>query len=361
MPASNIICEEGIPSYLTRIIASPLHWIEPDAEKESIWEAASARLAERSGRTAIPAVTRTFHIPIAEASEGEDTLAKTLDITLHEPSLTDDNLGHKTWVASYLLALRLPTLLKKHFPSSIEHKPATAPTQSPSSKSSYPRDLSPSPSPPRSTTTPRPPSPHHSTTTTPPSPSPLPRILELGAGTGLVGLAASALIPASSIHLTDLPSILPNLLHNTDFNAHLAARCGSVVTAGVLDWSSVVACNNREAVEVDCSEKYDLILAADSLYAPEHPRWLVETMAAYLKKDTAKARIFVSLPIRGGNEASSKSAEHQELRVRMRERRFRMLEEGQDVGFDDWGELQGSESYDERQAVECWWSVWAWA
>ena len=42
---------EGIPRYLTSIIGSPLSWIENEATREWIWETASARLSERSGRT----------------------------------------------------------------------------------------------------------------------------------------------------------------------------------------------------------------------------------------------------------------------------------------------------------------------
>ena len=42
---------DGVPKYLTGIISSSLSWIEDDNQREEIYEAASARLAERSGRT----------------------------------------------------------------------------------------------------------------------------------------------------------------------------------------------------------------------------------------------------------------------------------------------------------------------
>ena len=42
--------ESGLPRYLTAIVASSLDWIEED-RREEIWEAASKRLSERSGRT----------------------------------------------------------------------------------------------------------------------------------------------------------------------------------------------------------------------------------------------------------------------------------------------------------------------
>ena len=48
------IDEHGIPKYLTSIISNKLQWIEDEDERERIWEAASARLSERSGRTGKP-------------------------------------------------------------------------------------------------------------------------------------------------------------------------------------------------------------------------------------------------------------------------------------------------------------------
>lgn len=44
------IDEIGIPKYLTSIVASPLSWIHED-RREGIWETASKRLSERSGRS----------------------------------------------------------------------------------------------------------------------------------------------------------------------------------------------------------------------------------------------------------------------------------------------------------------------
>lgn len=43
--------EANLPRYLTSIIASSLAWIEEESVREQIWEAASSRLSERSGRT----------------------------------------------------------------------------------------------------------------------------------------------------------------------------------------------------------------------------------------------------------------------------------------------------------------------
>ena len=54
--------ENGLTGYLTRFVASSLAWIPSDQEKESIWEAASRRLSERSGRMAMSSMSRTFTI-----------------------------------------------------------------------------------------------------------------------------------------------------------------------------------------------------------------------------------------------------------------------------------------------------------
>lgn len=48
------IDEDGIPQYLTSIISSRLRWIEDEDVREQVWEMASSRLSERSGRTGEP-------------------------------------------------------------------------------------------------------------------------------------------------------------------------------------------------------------------------------------------------------------------------------------------------------------------
>lgn len=50
--AQAVIDEAGIPKYLTGIVASQLSWIDEE-RREEIWEAASKRLSERSGRTGV--------------------------------------------------------------------------------------------------------------------------------------------------------------------------------------------------------------------------------------------------------------------------------------------------------------------
>ncbi len=316
--SSPSINEEGIPAYLTRIIMSHLDWLSSQDEREDIWEAASKRLAERSGRTVMPSVSRVFTIPTLSMIEGAP---KTIDITIYEPSLTGDNLGHKTWVASYLLAKRLPTLLAHHYTSDTTRSPPVI-AQTDDSRVRRATESPPISSPTRNTR---------------------PRLLELGAGTGLVGLTASALLSAD-IHLTDLPAIVLNLEHNIQSNSALWHLSNSHITSSVLDWSST----HPILEEVD---KYDIILAADSLYAPEHAKWLAATMAVYLQKSTVSGMIFVELPFRSGQPP-----EHEQFRYEMSSHEFQLVEEGEETGFDDWESNISSE----RVEVRCWWSVWRW-
>ncbi|KAI9773337.1 MAG: hypothetical protein M1840_007552 [Geoglossum simile] len=275
------VCEEGVPNYLTGIIKSPLAWLSSPSERERVWETASRRLSERAGRSAQPPLTRSFGIP------GKSHAGNAITIRLHEPTLTSDNLGLKTWASSYLLAKRLSCL---SLPSR-EH------------------------------------------------------VLELGAGTGLVGIAAAALWGAR-VHLTDLPAIVANLRGNVAGNAEVIGRGGGVATVGVLDWEDA---GPAEVGDGDDDEgKYPVILVADPIYSPAHPRLLVQTIVRCLEKGVG-SRVVIELPLREAYEP-----EIGELRERMEGVGFRILEEGEESGFDDWG--GGVEG--ELREVKCWWGIW---
>lgn len=161
-----------------------------------------------------------------------------------------------------------------------------------------------------------------------------------------MGLAASGLVVEADIHLTDLAPIIPNLEFNIEQNAALVEGTGSTVTAGVLDWSDVTAVQDEDEDE---EKKFDIILAADSLYAPEHSKWVIRTIAKFLKR-REEARVFVELPLRDG------SAYPEDFRRGMQGGGFRLVEEGEEVGVDDWEDGEGG-----AVEVVCWFSVWAWA
>ncbi|KAI9876608.1 MAG: hypothetical protein M1830_006126 [Pleopsidium flavum] len=271
---------DGVAKYLTSIIASKILWIHDDVVKEQIWEKASTRLSERSGRTGMPAVSRTFRIPTQSGNVG---------IVLHEPSLTADNLGLKTWASSYLLAKRLHMLELSELTPGKER-----------------------------------------------------RVLELGSGTGLVGIAAAA-VWGTNVHLTDLPEIEPNLTSNVQANQDIILKEGGVATTGVLDWADTTNPPSEE-------DRYPIILAADPLYSPEHPALLVQTIERYLLR-YAEARVMVELPLR-----EAYAPEIADFKQRMHDIGLEISAKGEEVGYDDWG--GGNDGG--LKEVRCWWGVWAW-
>ncbi|KAF3041696.1 hypothetical protein E8E12_005346 [Didymella heteroderae] len=274
---------EGVTRYLTSIVSNPLKWIHDDEAKEEIWNQASSRLSERSGRTAMGALSRDFRIPTATSS---------FNLSIHEPALTGDDLGLKTWAASYMLSKRL-------------HK----------------FDLVPS------------------------SEGPRPSILELGSGTGLVGLAMAAL--GSDVVLTDLPSIRENLARNAKDNSALIEQNGGSARTGTLDWTQPASCEvYTDGVVTQTlhatDSKFPIILAADSLYSPEHPRMLVDTIAAWISED-ANAQVIAEFPYR-----EAYLPEIRDFKERMDRIGLYVLEEGEESGFDDWGASGAADGEEDR-------------
>lgn len=174
-----------------------------------------------------------------------------------------------------------------------------------------------------------------------------PRILELGAGTGLVGIAAAALFSVH-VHLTDLPAILPNLQANTSKNAGLlSGDRGGEMSSGVLDWSDLPLEDGQNSLQ-----RTEIILAADPLYSPLHPGWLVNTIGRFLQKGKM-ARVVVELPLR-----DAYIPEVENFKKEMKARGFNLLMDGKEVGYDDWGGVCRDEQ--EKAEVTCWWGIWEW-
>jgi predicted nicotinamide N-methyase len=225
----------------------------------------------------MPSMIRAFELPMSEG--------RTATVELHEPSLTSDNLGFKTWTSSVLLSKRLSSL-QRYLPRSQS------------------------------------------------------RVLELGAGTGLVGIAA-ACIWGASVTLTDLPEILPNLQKNIDRNSEAVQAYGGNAVALTLDWS------DRRNVSIDDDDRYSTIVAADPLYSPDHPQILVDTVHRFLRR-TPAARFIVELPLRDGYQK-----EREELKSRLIAIGLDVVHEGHEFGIEDWQGRSG-----EQTEVECWWSIW---
>ena len=279
---------EGVTGYLTSIVGSDLRWIQDEELKEQIWDQASARLSERSGRSAMGAISRSFHIP---------TSSDSFELSIHEPTMTGDDLGLKTWAASYLLAKRLVSF--GLVPEDTQNRV---------------------------------------------------QVLELGSGTGLVGLAMAGL--GADVLLTDLPSICPNLEHNVRQNHEVVSRNGGTARAAMLDWTEPHICEPLQGDDEAIPAKFPVILAADSLYSPDHPRMLVDTIAAWLSQDS-DAKVIVEFPYR-----NAYLPQIEDFRRRMLDIGLRILDEGEEKGYDDWGASRASDDPDDSALVTCWWACW---
>ena len=65
------------------------------------------------------------------------------------------------------------------------------------------------------------------------------RCLDLGSGTGIVGIAAAASGAFGEVTLTDLPSVVPLLERNIAVNAAALKACSATVVARALLWDDI--------------------------------------------------------------------------------------------------------------------------
>lgn len=245
----------GVTSYLTSFVSSPLSWLPSDEARETIWDLAGKRLSERAGRAAAGDLVRKFRIPLS--AKGNDAVNE-VELILHEPSLTEDNLGLKTWASSLVLASQL-RYLTDNIPPIRDRRG------------------------------------HR------------PKVLELGSGTGLLGLAAAIVWPHAAVKLTDLEVIVKNLRRNVGVNKHTLGQSRGVsedalgVQVEVLDWSLSPSSSHHQPVKSVKYDTFDVVIAADPLYSPLHPQWLVNTISENLSLDE-DARALIAYPLRKGYE-----------------------------------------------------------
>lgn len=145
----------------------------------------------------------------------------------------------------------------------------------------------------------------------------------------------------------------------------------------MLDWSAPPRSNGDGGEKGGGSEKgdtektspekgtYDLILSSDPLYSPSHPAWLVQTILSRLSPprpplpsptpppSAQPPSLLIELPLR-----TAYLPQIDELRARLREAGLELLDQGEEVGREDWGGGGGGDGWGE---VRCWWGVWGWA
>ena len=338
------IPNKDVAQYLTFIISSRLMWIEDEEQKEQIWNLASIRLNERAGRTAMPERVRCYPILRRTRTWSNE---KKWEIQLHEPTLTEDNLGLKTWTASYVLAQRLAHLAppiryakRTISPQRSNINDAAMALKNPiaGNAASHPRMVS---------------------ELTSPSifeyvlSTPYGHVLELGAGTGLAGIAA-ALDYQTTVWCTDLPNIIPNLVRNAKSNEGLLRQRKGAVHCGVLDWNdpeSIKVPDTNTSVDVrQPGVHFQIVLAADVLYEPQHARQIAKVVSQWLER-TEDARFIAALPKR-----PSSVIDWDKFTQALLEHGFTQVQQGEDVGYEDWM-ISEEETPPE---VTIWWSSWAW-
>ena len=105
-------------------------------------------------------------------------------------------------------------------------------------------------------------------------------VLELGAGTGAVGLSAGVL-GAARVVLTDQEDLVEFLEHNIDLNTEVT-QPGSEVTAMPLHWGD----NTHIEAVMNTVTRLELILVSDCVFYKESLDDLVETMQLLSDKNT---------------------------------------------------------------------------
>ncbi len=263
-----------------------------------------------------PSAVRTFRIPRDPAKGGE------LLIHITEPDLKAQGLSLETWAASSVQA----ALIQRLTESQITFPPDMTAADQSSSRTIIP-------------------------------------ILELGAGTGMVGISAAVRWGLHTV-LTDLGPIVPGLAANIKLNRHSLLSEGQM-SCGTLDWSqptrltlypppvaaaegggaaATAAPPNNTPLEGAAATKAHLVLAADTIYSDEHPPLLAATVLRWLSRDP-DARLVMCLPLR--------ACYLDELRDL-----WRLLEEGGLACVGDGQEMADAATFDDECLCE--WSIWRW-
>jgi predicted nicotinamide N-methyase len=134
------------------------------------------------------------------------------------------------------------------------------------------------------------------------------RVLELGAGTGLVGLTLAVLAKLMDVSVTVVctdyyPSVLENLAANIDANFSAENRS---ISSHFLDWSSFL--ENTDPPPPPLDQPFDLILGADIIYEPEHASW-VHACVSRLLDPTRSSQFHLVIPLRRTHTLESRSVE----------------------------------------------------
>ena len=209
--------------------------IEEDERTQAVDDAANI-LSSFVGAEPEQALTRTFSFPFLGSK------ADTIEVELNDaPLLSGDHtsVGLQSWASSIILSERMCA------------QPATFRLDANSSRSGG-------------------------------------RILELGAGTGLLSISAAKILQRygalenTTIVATDFhPDVLANLRRNVDTNF---TSFHNAIDVRCLDWE-------HPDLTAPSDKPFDIILAADVVYHPSHAAWIKACVYSLLAKPTATGAI----------------------------------------------------------------------
>ena len=176
-----------------------------------------------------------------------------------------------------------------------------------------------------------------------------PPILELGAGTALVGLTAALLWNKDAI-LTDLPAIVSGTAATVAANAPSLTASKVQVHCGSLDWFQPqrLAFHHQPTAGPipplsPTTHKFPIILAADVVYDEEHPDLLLQTVTTWLAPGRA-SRFVLAYVLRVAYLDVIR-----DLWAKFEEAGLECVEEGQTTGDESWDEMAPYE-----------WCSWRW-
>ncbi|KAI0042719.1 hypothetical protein FA95DRAFT_1564049 [Auriscalpium vulgare] len=140
------------------------------------------------------------------------------------------------------------------------------------------------------------------------------RVLELGAGTGLVSLAVGKVLEgmgglAAEVVASDFhPTALANLRSNIAANFSEDGTGALSMSAHFLDWS-----RPDSACKAPFDAPFDVVFGADVVYDIKHAEWIRDTLERVLRRpgdaETSSARFHMVISLRPSFEAESESVE----------------------------------------------------
>ncbi|EEB06052.1 methyltransferase Rrg1 [Schizosaccharomyces japonicus yFS275] len=166
-------------------------------------------------------------------------------------------------------------------------------------------------------------------------------VLELGAGTGLMGIGAATML-GWQVVCTDLPVIVDNLRYNVEQNAKHIAKRGGSVSAQVLDWTNPPPTDGEDA-PAWAVRKYNRVMVSDCLYETQFAELCIALILRFLRPDGV---LLTEYPLRETTLEEIATFEGKLFAL----------------GFERvTGEEIGEEDFGSHYPVTCRWSRWFWS